>query len=156
MSRAYGCGVQPKSRTESWPLGAAYPLANQMAAEIVLGWSSNDGATVNGADRRTAGRRAGAAGHDRLLQPGRGRGMCAAASPARTPALDEARGEVEERYVAALSRGITTRQLASVRTMLRFFRTLIPAEHPDGKLDEESKQLEDAGSGARREGLTLV
>ena len=41
----------------------------------------------------------------------------------------------------ALSRGITTRQLDSVRTMFGFFRSLIAAEYPDGKLAAVTKQL---------------
>jgi hypothetical protein len=67
---------------------------------------------------------------------------CALLRALRGPALDDpARQQVQDEYLNALSRGITTRQLDSVRTMFGFFNTLIGAEYPDGRLSAVTKQL---------------
>jgi tetratricopeptide (TPR) repeat protein len=131
-----------RTRTPAQPLGTPYPLANQLAAEIILSWSSNDGQAIPALlEALQAASDAQAASHTDFFSLS-AIAECALLKALRGPALDAAaRQHVEERYVAALSRGITTRQLASVRMMLGFFRTLISAEHPDGKLDEVSKQL---------------
>jgi len=141
MSLAYAEAFE-RSRTTAQPLGTPYPLANQLAAEIILGWSANNGQVIPTLlDALQAASDAQAASHTDFFSLS-AIAECALLKALREPALDAAaRQHVEERYVAALSRGITTRQLASVRTMLGFFRTLIAAEHPDGKLDEVSKQL---------------
>ena len=141
MSRAYAEAFE-KSRTESRPLGAPYPLANQLAAEIILAWSSNNGQAVPALlDALQASSEAQAGTHTDFFSLS-AVAECALLRALRVPVLDDtARQQVEERYVAALSRGITSRQLASVRTTLGFFKTLIAAEHPDGKLADVSTQL---------------
>jgi tetratricopeptide (TPR) repeat protein len=141
MSMAYAEAFE-RSRTTAQPLGTPYPLANQLAAEIILGWSANNGQAIPTLlDALQAASDAQATSHTDFFSLS-AVAECALLKALRGPALDAAaRQHVEERYIAALSRGITTRQLASVRMMLGFFRTLIAAEHPDGKLDEVSKQL---------------
>ena len=141
MSAAYGEAFV-RSRTPAQPLGLAYPLANQVAAEIVLAWTGDGSPELDrmltqlehAADAHAAAHTdffsLAAVAECRLLQA------------LRVPALDDTtRRALRERYLAALSRGITTRQLASVRTMFAFFQTLIAAERPDGSLAATAAQL---------------
>lgn len=141
MSRAYA-EAYTRSRTDACPLGVPYPLANQLAAEIILGWSANNSQAVPALlEALQSASQAQAGTHTDFFSLA-AVAECALLRALHAWALDaEARQRVEERYLAALSRGITTRQLVSVRMMLGFFRTLIAAEHPDGRLDEMSKQL---------------
>jgi hypothetical protein len=141
MSAAYAEAFT-RSRSEKQPLGLAYPLANQIAAEIVLGWA-HAGSVDTGALLDTLQNVAGAqaATHTDFFS------LAAVAEYAllralRGPTLDdETRQKVQQEYVNALSRGITTRQLDAVRTMLNFFTTLIAIEHPDGTMAGVTKQL---------------
>jgi hypothetical protein len=141
MSQAYAEAFT-RSISERQPLGVAYPLANQIAAEIVLGWARHDGAAAAAlVDTLQKVASAQATTHTDFFS------LAAVAEAALlralcSPSLDDAtRQQVQEEYVNALSRGITTRQLDSVRTMLNFFSTLIAAEYPDGRMADVAKQL---------------
>jgi len=140
MSRAYGEAFT-RSCSEKQPLGAPYPLANQIAAEIVLGWANGAGTAIPdllATLQKVA--QAQASSHTDFYS------LAAVAEwsllqALRQPSLDDTvRQKVQDEYVDALSRGITTRQLDSVRTMLHFFSTLA-AQFPEGKLAVVMQQL---------------
>ena len=141
MSRAYAEAFE-RSKTTAQPLGTPYPLANQIAAEIVLGWATSNGATLPPLlEMLKKASDAQASSHTDFFSLS-ALAECALLNALRDPSLDDgARETVQERYFSALSRGITTRQLDSVRTMLNFFSTLIQAEYPDGKLAAVTAQL---------------
>jgi tetratricopeptide (TPR) repeat protein len=141
MSRAYGEAFK-RSCSDRQPLGVAYPLANQIAAEIILGWQGSHGTSIPDlleALQKVAD--AQAATHTDFFSLA-AVAECALLRALREPALDDTvRQEVQDEYLNALSRGITTRQLDSVRTMFGFFITLIAAEYPEGRLAPVAKQL---------------
>jgi tetratricopeptide (TPR) repeat protein len=141
MSRAYGEAFK-RSRSERQPLGVAYPLANQIAAEIVLGWQTGGRPSVPDLlDTLQKAADAQAASHTDFFSLA-AVAECALLRALQGPVLDDAATQkVQDAYVNALSRGITTRQLDSVRTMFGFFRSLIAAEYPDGTLAGVTKQL---------------
>ena len=140
MSRAYGEAFT-RSRSDKQPLGAPYPLANQIAAEIALGWMNGAGTAIPDLlETLQKVAQAQASSHTDFFSLA-AVAECGLLNALRLPSLDDtARQKVEEEYVDALSRGITTRQLDSVRTMLHFFTTLA-AEYPEGKLASVTKQL---------------
>lgn len=142
MSRSYGEAFE-RSKSEAQPLGDAYPLANQIAAEIILGWTSGNGDGVSPLMEMLKKAADDQASKDTDFFSLAAVAECALLQALKGPSMDDAtRLAVQDRYLGALSRGITSRQLGSVRTMLGFFRSLIAAEYPDGTLKSVSEQID--------------
>ena len=124
----------------------AYPLGNQIAADVVLSWATEDAAdgtagvleslktleelagTLTGSRTDTFNLLAAA---DRLLLQ----------ALAERNLDDAVRGRIQERFAAAMSRGATARQRDSMRTQFQFFGSLMQTRFPKAGRDEMSRQI---------------
>lgn len=131
------------------PPGDPYPLANHLAAAVVLQWGAGEAAA------KRAGRAAIAQGLDALAEAAESsahRHTDAFNLVARTERLvlrglmngtlsDKERQAIEDGFRRGLSRGATPRELGSVRTQFHFFRTMAKTELPKEKGDRLAEQL---------------
>ena len=124
---------------------------SQVAAEIVLAWRSRNGKGRNGKGHKTAlaeqlsslQQAASAAVGSQtdtfnLLATAEHRLLEALARGTMSPATMAA---IIDKYTDALSRGVTTRQVDSIRTQLRFFRRAAETELPQARREEVTEQL---------------
>ncbi len=125
----------------------AYPLANQIAADIVLSWRKR-GADSDGA--------AGLLASLKELEDAAGSlsgsktdtfNLSAAADRALLQALverrmdDDTRDRILEKYSTALSRGATARERDSIRTQFQFYLQLLQTEFPKAGREDMIRQL---------------
>ena len=147
MSEAYRTAFDLSRATGP---GNAFPLDNQIAADIVLSWGSN------GTSKRGSGRARAAASLKTLGA------IADALSSSKTDFLslvvaadrlllealmserldDATRDAILQRFSRALSRGATARQRDSVRTQFLFFRRMMQSAFPGQGRDELLRQLE--------------
>jgi hypothetical protein len=133
MSKAYGRAYDVASGNGE---NGAYPLANQLAADIVLNWAPRakktdgtksilerldklDAAAIALAASSTDAYDLSAAAERRLMN-----------ALARRKITEDIRKEIEQKYLEALSRGATARKRDSMRTQFHYFRTLMSMEFP--------------------------
>jgi tetratricopeptide (TPR) repeat protein len=146
MSKAYRSAYE-LSRSDG--PGNAYPLGNQIAADIVLSWGTN------GSSKRNGGRAQAAAALKELGAMADGLSssktdffsLAVVADRILLEALmerrldDATRDSILQKFSRALSRGVTARQRDSVRTQFQFFRHLIQSGLPKEGRDEILRQL---------------
>jgi tetratricopeptide (TPR) repeat protein len=143
MSEAYLKGFQISR--QGGGAGDPYPLANHIAAEVVLTWSEGD------KGRRTATKKlvtlleqAESARTDTQTDTFN---LIARAERSLLLALiggeltDAQSGRVQAEFERGLSRGATPRERDSIRTQFRFFRTMAGAEFPQAGREKLISQL---------------
>jgi hypothetical protein len=148
MSKAYGRAYDVASGNGET---GAYPLANQLAADIVLNWAPTarktggtksivqrldklEAAAVALAASSTDAYDLSAAAERRLMN-----------ALARRRITEDIRKEIERKYLEALSRGATARKRDSMRTQFHYFVTMMSTEFPErgrAELIEHMNKLE--------------
>ena len=143
MSHAYGEAF--KKSTRDGGEGDPYPLANQLAAQIVTHWRAGD---AKGRDALTARlqlleqlERARAGSNTDAFN------LVARAERSLLQALldgelgeDDAR-RIHDEFARGLSRGATARERDSIRTQFTFFKTMMATEFPEDRRKRMIAQL---------------
>jgi hypothetical protein len=140
MSEAYGAAYE-RSRRSGAP--DAYPLGNQIAADIVRSWRTRGIRSTTRALLSQLEQLATEPGTDRTdtfnLSVAADRLLLQALLDRRLD--DAARGRIHERFAAALSRGASPGVRLSMRTRFAFFLSLLPTEFPDEGREAMIRQL---------------
>ena len=145
MSKAYKAAYE---RSRKNAAGDPYPLANQIATDIVLSWRSK--VTQNGL---ATGEYASLKELEEVANAMAGSRtdvfiLTAAADRLLLQALvqrqlnDKTRDAIVEKFSSALSRGATAKQRDSMRTQFQFFRCLMQTEFPKEGREEMIRQME--------------
>jgi hypothetical protein len=127
-----------------------YPLSNQLAADIALGWSARSGATTPAAVRAALetlsdAARASAARSTAFYT------LVGVAEHALLEALagrrldDATRGAIQAKFAEALSRGATARERDSLRTQFEFLRTMAEGQLPQARRAQVGQWLASLG-----------
>ena len=137
----------------------AYPLGNQIAADVVLSWGTKD-TSKERVIAVQASLEALAEVADTLARTRTDTfNLLAAADRLLLDALvrrsldDTARARIQVKFAAALSRGATARERDSIRTQFRFFTNLMQTEFPSAGRKEMLGQMALLETG--RAGLTV-
>jgi hypothetical protein len=144
MSEAYQCAYMLSRKNGSVD---AYPLGNQIAADIVLSWTADADEpdkveAISGGLRELEDVAASLAGQktDAFNLSAAADRMLLEALLKRT--LDEAtRERIQEKFLSALSRGASAKQLDSIKTQFNFFRRLMDTELPESDRPRMTHQL---------------